>query len=207
VSLSLMLRAEFRQAHVVQFAARSAIYRATLQTIIFQQDAAVFEKQIQLAGTIHIQTVGNYRDVVLAPFAFHVHLAGVAIGIVELEIYTDLAFGRFSHPDRIVAGRGLSVDSKNALRGTGGRLAHHRKRTHYAQANPQTRCGASTALPHKKSPAETTSVPPVDACVYPTPYAVLVSMARVFVDQGAWHTQGAAENRNSQNHKRLCLIH
>lgn len=96
---SFAIRAEFRQAHVVQFAARSTVYWGALETVIFQHDAAVLEEHIQPAGTIRIQTLGNYCYVVLAPFAIQVHLTGVAIGIVELEIHTDLTAGFFSNPD------------------------------------------------------------------------------------------------------------
>lgn len=63
-----------------------------------------------------------------------------------------------------MAGHGLAVDSKDALHGSCGPLAYYRKRTHYAQANPQTCQRASRALPHKGRSLGITSGPAVNAC-------------------------------------------
>jgi hypothetical protein len=163
-SLSFALRVEFRQAHVVQFAARSTIHWRAQQAVILEQDAAVIEEQIQSAGTARLQAIGNDCYVVLAPFTLRVQLTCVAVRIVKLEIHTDPAVGLFNNPDRILAGRALSVESKDTLRRTGGFLAYRCKRAHGAPANSETRNGASRALPHKKSPLGVTSAPPVNAC-------------------------------------------
>jgi hypothetical protein len=130
VSFSFAIRAEFGQARVVQFTSGSTIDWRAQETFVFKENAMIFEEKIQPARTIRIQTLGNYRDVILTPSAIFVQLTSVAIGIVKFEIHPDPVVGFFSNQDRVVAGRRLSVDSKDALNRTGGILTYNWQRTH-----------------------------------------------------------------------------
>jgi hypothetical protein len=127
VSLSLAIRAKFGQACFVQFASGSTIDGRTLRTFILEQDALILEKQIQPARPVRIQAIRHYGDVIPAPLALFVQVTSVAVGIIQFEIYRDLAVGLFRNSNGIVAGHRLPVDSKDAFAGTGQALADNRK--------------------------------------------------------------------------------
>jgi hypothetical protein len=140
-----MIGLKFGQARVVQFAPGSAIDGRTLKTLILEQDTLIFEKQIQPARPVRIQAVRDDRNVISTPFAFFIQTTSVAVGVIQFEIYRDLAVGLLGNSDGIVARQRLPVDSKDALAGTGQALADERKRTqrtNHTTGNSQVRHSA-----------------------------------------------------------------
>jgi hypothetical protein len=121
-TLSFAIRAELGQADVIEFTSSSTVDWRALQTFILQDNATIFEEEIQFALAIGVEAIGNDSHVILAPLAILVQLASVALGIVELESDADFAVGMLADSDGVVAGRGLSINAKDAFRGALGYL-------------------------------------------------------------------------------------
>src|ERR1700687_2990200 len=111
----LAVSACFGQADVIELSSCSTIDGRALVTHILQQNAALVEECVQAAWTARIQAFGNYGDVIDTPFSGLVQLAGMPPRKIEPDGHADLTVRLAADPDRIVSGRRLSVDSKNAL--------------------------------------------------------------------------------------------